>query len=725
MAKHLAKCPKCGEKLTYESSVGDRIQCASCGAVLKAPGKGAPSDPLIGQTLGEFEIRSLLGRGGMGSVYKARQESLGRDVAIKVLPEGLSKDAAFVARFRREARSAAAVRHPNIIEVFSVGEDRGHQYIAMEFIAGDTLGQILNRDERLDPARTLDLLKQTAAALSAAHETGVLHRDIKPGNILIDRRGLAKVADFGLAKRPDSDVNVTQTGSSLGTPLYMPPETCRGQEADARSDLYSLGATFYQALAGRPPFQGTSPTALIAQHLEDAPPKLKGLAPAASSALCRTIHKLLRKKPGERYQSADELLGILAKLDPKAKIATGEPRARRSAAGSPSRETRASRHPHDTPTSKKKSSAPFILGGVAAIVLAVVLVFALGGKNDEKPQAKVPPKKTQTPAPAKKVAPAPKKKSPTPPKKKAPPPPRDPKEREAVDFFARAQRTAKPGTWLSAEGYLAKLDRDYAKTKYYAANRAEIAALKAKVEAALKKPVPPKPPEAPATTPLPPPDAEGWISLFNGRTLAGRAPGDRRGNGRVVDGWLQVANTLGFFFDIRARDVEFRATMARTDGKAGGGLLLRADDESYYSALADPSGHCAIDRRADGRFTALIKGDAGRELGESFQLMASAIGDTITLYVDGKKVLETRDATLRAGRVGLRAFRGALRFKNVAVRVLDKAPAAPVAPPPPEPAAPKVDVGLAAALEPIDAKLAAWDFAGAAELVSKAALPPE
>jgi len=151
MAKHLAKCPKCGGELTYESAVGDQFICPTCRAMLRIPKEQRPTDPLIGQTLGQYEILEVLGRGGMGVVYKAQQASLGRSVAIKVLPKALSNDAKFIERFNREARAAAAVRHPNIIEVFDIGQDGGRQYIAMEFIEGETLGELLKREGRLAP----------------------------------------------------------------------------------------------------------------------------------------------------------------------------------------------------------------------------------------------------------------------------------------------------------------------------------------------------------------------------------------------------------------------------------------------------------------------------------------------------------------------------------------------------------------------------------------------
>jgi len=318
VALHPAKCPKCGGKLEYESAVGDQIVCPQCAITLRAPAKTKVSqtvDPLIGQRLGQFEILDLLGRGGMGTVYKARQASLDRLVAIKVLPESLAQDGNFLERFQREARAAAAVSHANIIQVFDVAEDRGYQFIVMELVQGESLGDILKREGRLPPERALDLMRQATAALADAHAAGIVHRDIKPANILITARGLLKVADFGLAKRTGVDVSVTHTGQTLGTPLYLPPEAARSEPLDGRSDLYSLGATFYQALAGKPPFEGDTAAALIVKHIEAEVPQLARAAPGTPPELCRIIHRLLRKKPSDRFQSADDLLEALRRVE--------------------------------------------------------------------------------------------------------------------------------------------------------------------------------------------------------------------------------------------------------------------------------------------------------------------------------------------------------------------------------------------------------------------------
>lgn len=325
MAKHRGKCPKCGAVVDYATAVGDSLLCPSCHARLRVPAGARPlspsrtptqtgvppppalADPLVGRTLGEFEIVGIIGRGGMGAVYKARQPALDRLVAIKIIPRTLAQDASFVERFHREARAAAAVRHPNIIEVHTVGKDKGLEFIAMEFVDGESLSALLRREGRLTPDRALGLMKQVASALAKAHSLGIVHRDIKPANILLTSEGIAKVADFGLAKRTGVDVSVTATGQSLGTPLYMPPEVARGRRADQRSDLYSLGATFYHALAGRAPFRGNSETGVLAEQVDGEPLPLEAARPDLPRELCWVIGHLLKKRPEGRFQSAAEL----------------------------------------------------------------------------------------------------------------------------------------------------------------------------------------------------------------------------------------------------------------------------------------------------------------------------------------------------------------------------------------------------------------------------------
>ncbi|NQT85606.1 protein kinase, partial [bacterium] len=653
MAKHLAKCPKCGEKLTYESSVGDRIQCASCGAVLKAPGKGKPTDPLVGQTFGEFEITGLLGRGGMGAVYKAHQESLGRDVAIKVLPKRLAENPDFVERFRREARSAAAIAHPNIIEVFAIGEHNGHQYIAMECVEGETLSARLKREGKLPPADALEILKQVASALEAAHEKGILHRDIKPGNILFTSRGRAKVADFGLAKQEGVDVSVTQTGASLGTPLYMPPEIARGQPADSRSDLYSLGATFYQALAGVPPFDGSTPAELIVQHIEKAAPPLQSLAPDASPALCRAVHKLLRKKPAERTQSAAELLTALERVETRS-IVGGASLPREKKARDPAGQRRPA-HRRKDGSSRSKTWIPLSLILVVAVVLVVGLVFALsGGEEKPKPHVKAPPGKT--------VAPTPRTKTPTDPttKKKAPAPEAAPKqpERDALALFKDIQRTAKDGTWLTAETYLARFDRDYARTKFYSINKVAIEGARGRIAAALKKPEQPKPP----VKPVPDDDARwgAWEDLFDGKTLDGwQARPEKNRRIDVQPATRSIENFGGLLVwkgPFPTIDYEVSMETRRMRGNDFANLRFPVDDMSCN--LVVKGDHVGLNEvRGPGIVGHSFSKGVRQDLSRWHSYRLRALPDRIRVWVDEELVLDFR----RDGHQ-FRCFQGAAPF---------------------------------------------------------------
>ena len=568
MAKHLAKCPKCGHRVDFDSALDDHVVCAHCGARLRVPDKArgtsltasptltdesgaragaqasaprpAQADPLLGQTIGQFEIVGLLGRGGMGAVYKARQASLGRFVAVKVLPHDLAADESFVARFSREAHAAAAINHPNIIEVYDVGEDRGHQFIAMEFIDGETLSDILKREGRLAPARALEVMRQVTAALAVAHECGILHRDIKPSNILIDSRGWAKVADFGLAKHEGVDVSVTVTGQALGTPLYMPPEAARGEGFDARSDLYSLGATFYQALTGRPPFEGSTPTEVILKHAEARVPPLQDAVPDCPTALCRAIHRLLRKNPADRYASADKLLEVLARIEtrlraeestPTQAVATLPAAARRR----PPTRRKTTARPEDVggaPASRGRLA--WILGGVAAaLVLVVVLVVVLGRRGD-RASAVIPP-------------PSPK------PGTRNLKPPRDAAaaERNAEIVLRNVQVCIKRDDYTKAQAYLDRFKAQYGATKFVAAHKADVAALQRQIDAYVKgtaKPTPPKPATATPPRREPPPDDERWTEwedLFDGKTLnrwriAEGAAFARHGPVRVERGWVML-----------------------------------------------------------------------------------------------------------------------------------------------------------------------------------------
>ena len=261
--------------------------------------------------IGHYTIVGELGRGGMGVVYKAHEESLNRFVAIKVLGEHLAADPSFVARFTREAQAAAALSHPNIIQIFYIGEDAGRRYFVMEFVSGRSLLDIVKQEGRVANPRAAQYLLQAAHGLAAAHDKGFLHRDIKPANLMIDDRGLVKIADFGLALPSEATTKLTATGMLVGTPGYLSPEQCMGVPLDLRTDIYSLGVTYYEALTGRMPFQADSPMALLRQILQEEPPDVTSLNRDVDAETRRIVHRMIAKDRDQRYQTCHELAADL------------------------------------------------------------------------------------------------------------------------------------------------------------------------------------------------------------------------------------------------------------------------------------------------------------------------------------------------------------------------------------------------------------------------------
>jgi serine/threonine-protein kinase len=278
----------------------------------------APAEPdLSGRRLGDYQMLRRLGRGGMAEVYLAEQVSLRRQVAFKVLKASLAGDTAYVRRFHHEAQAAANLVHANIVQIHEVGCIDGIHFIAQEYVAGQNLRQLLSRlSKGVDARQAANIIRQVAAALHKAGEQNIIHRDIKPENIMISTSGEVKVADFGLARiaQGGEALNLTQIGMTMGTPLYMSPEQVEGKPVDPRSDIYSLGVTCYHMLAGRPPFDGDTALAVAVQHLRNEPKRLEGLRPDLPDGLCRIVHKMLAKKPDDRYARAVDLLRDLKGL---------------------------------------------------------------------------------------------------------------------------------------------------------------------------------------------------------------------------------------------------------------------------------------------------------------------------------------------------------------------------------------------------------------------------
>ena len=266
---------------------------------------------------GRYRLVARVGEGGMAIVWRAVDERLGRPVAIKVLREQFASDAELVERFRREAQAAASLSHPNVVQIFDVGRDGGRPFIVMELVDGLSLKELLRRHGRLSPPAAVAVAVGVARALAHAHRHGVVHRDIKPHNILLTTEGLVKVADFGIARAASATL-LTQAGTVLGSVHYFSPEQARGQAIGPASDLYSLGVVLYEMLTGRLPFTADSPIAVALQHVQEAPPPPRRLRPEVSAALERCVLHLLAKEPGQRPPSAEAAAEELRACEPQA-----------------------------------------------------------------------------------------------------------------------------------------------------------------------------------------------------------------------------------------------------------------------------------------------------------------------------------------------------------------------------------------------------------------------
>jgi eukaryotic-like serine/threonine-protein kinase len=279
---------------------------------------------------GRYELDGVVGRGGMAEVYRARDIRLDRIVAIKTLRADLARDQIFQARFRREAQSAASLNHPSIVAVYDTGEDMATgvpvPYIVMEYVDGRTVRDLLQEGHRLLPERSLEIIDGVLRALDYSHQAGIVHRDIKPGNVMVTRNGDVKVMDFGIARAmSDAQATMTQTAQVIGTAQYLSPEQARGERVDSRSDLYSTGCLLYELLCGRPPFTGDSPVAIAYQHVRENPVPPSRVDPDVPAWADAIVLKAMAKSPADRYQTAGDMRADLQRAASGLPVAAAPP----------------------------------------------------------------------------------------------------------------------------------------------------------------------------------------------------------------------------------------------------------------------------------------------------------------------------------------------------------------------------------------------------------------
>src|ERR671939_671999 len=273
----------------------------------------AVSDTLINTLFdGRYRVLRRLGRGGMADVYLAEDEELGRRVAIKILNDRHAADEQFVERFRREAKNAAGLSHPNIVAIYDRGEAEGTYYIAMEYLDGRSVKELIVRDGPLPISLAIDYARQILAAVGFAHRHGLVHRDIKPHNVLLAGEGRVKVTDFGIARSGASQM--TEVGSIIGTAQYLSPEQARGSPVDQTSDLYSVGVVLYEMLTGKVPFTGDTPVEIAMKHISATPEPPSRIRPDVPPELDKIVLRALAKDPAERYHSAEEMDADLARV---------------------------------------------------------------------------------------------------------------------------------------------------------------------------------------------------------------------------------------------------------------------------------------------------------------------------------------------------------------------------------------------------------------------------
>jgi predicted Ser/Thr protein kinase len=341
--------------------------------------------PVVGELIaGRYELEELVGSGGMSSVYRAHDRLLERRVALKILHEQFTRDDDYVERFRREARAVAQLTHPNIVTVIDRGEQDGRQFIVFEYVDGMNLKELVEQEGSLNPREAIELALQVARGLSFAHDQGLVHRDVKPQNVLLDADGRAKVTDFGIAHAVDVD-GMTITGTIMGTSNYIAPEQARGQPVDEQTDIYSLGCVLYELLAGEVPFDGDNFVAVAMRHVNDPVPSVREVRPDVPPRLDQAIQQAMAKDHDDRFQSMADFAGELeachAELEDEEGATMVVPRA------APPRRRR-----QQPPRRRRLGVWPAVLVGVALAALAGGVIGALtlggGGGGSKNPSGR-------------------------------------------------------------------------------------------------------------------------------------------------------------------------------------------------------------------------------------------------------------------------------------------------------------------------------------------------